>query len=263
MAQGQYNPKPTTSHPAKEKTPESRSLVLMKFFIAGATAGLIVAVGIEIWENHSPDGLYRPLAFANEIRCNNLNVVVHSPAHQDALTACEGARDAIEFLAYQDLDVANIISIDIVTNLPLVAGRSAAGCYLESERRIIILVYSEFRKFNTWFGISINRLLYRSLIAHEVAHLVADHNFKVPKPSIQAKEYIAYVTQLSTMELPLRKRAMSHFECKAFEGDWQMNETIYMFDCMEFGVRAYMHFLTLTNRRDYLQAVLNGKALVE
>jgi hypothetical protein len=263
MAQGKYKRKLTTSQSAEERMPESKSLVLKRFILVGVAAGLIVAVGVGIWANHSQDEHSQIWAFSDEIRCNNLNVVVHSPDHRDALIACEGARDAIEFLASQNLDVNNNISIEIVTNLPPVVSRSAAGCYLESERRVLILVYSEFRKFKTWFGISINRLLYRSLISHEVAHLVADYNFKIPKPSIQAKEYIAYVTQLSTMEPALRKRVMSNFKYKAFEGDWQISETIYMFDCMEFGVRVYLHFLNLANRRDYLQSILNGKALVE
>jgi len=263
MSQGQYKPKLTTLHNAEERTSESRSLVLKRFILVGAAAGLIVAVGVGIWEHYSQDELSRSWAFANEIRCNNLNVVVHSPDHRDALIACEGARDAIEFLASQDLDVTINISIEIVTNLPPVVSRSAAGCYLESERRVLILAYSEFRRFKTWFGISINRLLYRSLISHEVAHLVADYNFKISKPSIQAKEYIAYATQLSTMEPALRKRVMSNFKYEAFEGDWQLSETIYMFDCMGFGVRVYQHFLNQANGRDYLQSILDGKALVE
>jgi len=263
VAQGQYKPKLTTLRNADERTSESRSLVLKRFILVGVVACLIVAVGVGIWEHHSQEEFSRSWAFANEIRCNNLNVVVHSPDHRDALIACEGARDAIEFLASQDLDVTNNISIEIVTKLPPGVSRSAAGCYLESERRVLVIVYSEFRKFKTWFGISINRLLYRSLISHEVAHLVADLNFKIPKPSIQAKEYIAYATQLSTMEPALRKRVMSNFKCKAFEGDWQICETIYMFDCMGFGVRVYLHFLNQANGQDYLQSILNGKALVE
>jgi len=263
MAQDQYKSKLTTRHNAEERAPKSRSLALKRFFLVGAAAGLIAAVAVGIWVNHSQDKHSQIWAFSDEIRCNNLNAAEHSPDHRDALIACEGARDAIEFLASQGLDVTNNISIEIVTKLPPVVSRSAAGCYLESERRVLVLVYSEFRKLKTWFGIPINRFLYRSLISHEVAHLVADDNFKIPKPSIQAKEYIAYVTQLSTMEPALRKRVMSNFKFKAFEGDWQLSETIYLFDCMGFGVRVYLHFLNLVNRRDYLQSILNGKVLIE
>jgi hypothetical protein len=232
-------------------------------FLAGAAAALIVVVGLWLWQNNfqekpSSDGM-----IAKEIRCNHLHVVVRSPDHADALIACEGARDTIEFLAAQGLDVAADIAIDLLTRLPVVVSPSAAGCCLESEGRVLVLVYSEFRKFKTWFGIPIDRSLYRSLVSHEVAHLVADYNFKISKPTIQAKEYIAYVTQFSTMEPALRERVLSHFPCKAFEGDWQMSTTIYMFDCMGFGVRAYRHFLLLTDGDQYLHAILNGEALSE
>jgi hypothetical protein len=92
---------------------------------------------------------------------------------------------------------------------------------------------------------------------------VAHCNFKIPKPTIQAREYIAYVTQFSTMEPVLRGRVLSLFSCAAFEGDWQMDTTIYMFDCMSFGVRAYRHFVKMENGRDYLHSIIDGRALVD
>jgi hypothetical protein len=263
MTQDNHKPEPATTLSAEKKTPKSKSLVLKKCFLAGAAAVLIVAVGLWLWQNNfqkkpSSDGM-----IAKEIRCNHLHVVVRSPDHADALIACEGARDAIEFLAAQGLDVAADIAIDLLTKLPVVVSSSAAGCCLESEGRVLVLVYSEFRKFKTWFGIPIDRSLYRSFVSHEVAHLVAYYNFKISEPSIQAKEYIAYVTQFSTMESVLRKKVLSQFPCKAFEGDWQMSTTIYMFDCMGFGVRAYRHFLELADEHEYLLAILNGEALIE
>lgn len=198
-----------------------------------------------------------------EIRCNVLNVVVRSPGHEDALIACEGARDAIEFLMSQGLDVNGDIAIEIVTKLPAFVSSSTAGCCIESEHRVLILVYSEFRKFKTWFGIPIDHSLYRSLVSHEVAHVVAGYNFKIPKPSISAKEFIAYVTQFSTMKTTLQDRALSQFPRGGFEGDHQMNTIIYMFDCMRFGAGAYWHFLKQANGRDYLHAILTGETLIE
>lgn len=263
MVQDKYKRRSTTILSAEKKTPKSRSLVLKKCFLAGAAAVLIVAVGLWTWQNNfqekpSSDGM-----IANEIRCNRLHVVVRSPDHADALIACEGTRDAVVFLESQGLDVPIDISIELLTRLPADVGVSAAGCYLESERRVLILVYYQFRKFKTWFGIPIDRSLYRSLVSHEVAHLVADYNFKITKPSIQAKEYIAYVTQFSTMEPLLRERVLSQLPGEGSEGDYQMGTTIYMFDCMRFGVRAYRHFLNQDNGRNYLHAILNGEALIE
>jgi hypothetical protein len=42
-----------------------------------------------------------------------------------------------------------------------------------------------------------------------------------------------------------------------------MGTTIYMFDCMAFGVRAYRHFLKLADGSAYLQAILDGRTLAE
>jgi hypothetical protein len=265
MAKEKFNRKLPSLLSAGKKTPKSRFLVLVGFIFIAAVAGSLVAVGAGIRqryfrENPSGDGV-----FAAEIRCNVLNavVVVHAPDHADILIACEGARDAIVFLTSQGLDAPIDIAIDLVARLPAVVSASATGFCLESERRAIVLVYSEFRKFKTWFGVPIKRALYRSLVSHEVAHLVAGYNFKIPKPSIQAKEYIAYITQFATMEPVLRERVLARFPLEGFEGDWQMKSTIYMLDCMSFGVRAYRHFLKPANGRDYLHKILTGKALVE
>jgi hypothetical protein len=263
MAQGTYKRKLTTILNAEKKTPESIFLVLKRFILAGAAAAVIIAVGIGIWQHPFREKPAGAGMFVNGSRCNVLNIAVRSPDPADALIACEAARNAIGFLASQGLDVTGDIAIDLLTKLPAAVSTSAAGCYLESERRVLILVYSQFRQFNTWFGIPIDRSLYRSLVPHEVAHAVAAYNFKISRPSIQAKEYIAYVTQFSTMETALRKRLLLQFPNEGFEGDWQMGTTIYMLDCMSFGVRAYRHFLKLASRRAYLDAILNGEALVE
>ena len=263
MAQEKFKFRLATILSAEKKTPESKSLSLKRFILLGAAAGLIVSVGVPIGQQNLYDKPAKAEMSTKEIRCNGQNVVVRSPDHAEALIACEGARDAIGFLASQGLDVTGDITIELLTRLPAFVSSSAAGCYLESEQRVLILVYSKFREFETWFGIPIDRSLYRSLVSHEVAHLVAHCNFKIPKPTIQAKEYIAYVTQFSTMEPVLRERVLLHFPCAAFEGEWQMSTTIYMFDCMSFGARAYRHFLKMENGRDYLHAIIDGKALVD
>lgn len=232
--------------------------LLHGFIVAAAFASLIVAVKLGICQHNSSD---TPGTLVGETRCNDLNIVVRSLDHLDAIGACEGARDAILFLESHGFEVSETIVIELVTELPAVAGSSAAGCYIESEQRVLILVYSEFRKFETWFGVPIDRSLYRSAVSHEVAHMVADFNFTIPKPSIQAKEYIAYVTQFSTMEPVMREKVLSHFTGEAFEGDWQMSTTVYMLNCMNFGIRAYLHFIKLTDGDEYLHAILNGEAL--
>ncbi len=198
-----------------------------------------------------------------ETQCESRNVSIRSPGAADAGLACQGARDAIDFLAAQRLDVTGAVAIDLVRELPDAGGHSTAGIYLESEGRVAILTFAEFLKFKTWFELPIDAPLYRSLVAHEVAHAIAAGNFRIPSPSIQAKEYIAYVTMMASMAPGLRERVMSRFGNHGYEGDWQMSTTIYMLDPMRFGVQAYRHFLKPDNGRDYLKAILSGKVMIE
>jgi hypothetical protein len=134
MAKGTFHRRSTTALSAKKKGSESRSFGFKKSIYAVAAAALIVAAGVGLWQQELFNKPVKAEMSAKEIRCSGQNVVVRSPVNADALIACEGARDAIGFLASQDLDVPNDVPIEIVMKLPPVVSRSAAGGYLESER---------------------------------------------------------------------------------------------------------------------------------
>lgn len=198
-----------------------------------------------------------------EVRCDTRNVSVRSPDAAGARIACDGARDAIRFLAAQGFAVDSEVRVDLVPEVPRAAGNHALGCYLEAEGRVLVLAFPEFTKLGSWMNLPADATLYRSLVAHEVAHAAGACNFKVAAPSIQAKEYIAYVAMLATMAPALRERLLSQFPGEGFEGDWQMGTTIYLLDPLRFGAQAYRHFLKPANGRDYLQAILSGKVMTE
>jgi hypothetical protein len=200
-------------------------------------------------------------ARAAELQCEGGVAVVSAAFRADAALACKGAADAIAFLATLGLEPPVSIPLDIVPRLFDGIRPTAVGIYREAERRVSILSYAEFRKHRTWFDLPIDRTLYRSLVAHEVAHAVAAHNFKTSRPSIQAKEYIAYVAMLSTMAPGAREKVLWRFPGEGFEGEWQMDVAIYLSDPMRFGVRAYRHFLKQRDGREYLNAILYGTIL--
>ena len=97
--------------------------------------------------------------------------------------------------------------------------------------------------------------------AHEVAHVIAARNFRMPTPTIQAQEYIAYVTTLATIEAAQRARIMQQYVGDGFDTEQQMNPTIYLCDPMRFGVEAYRHFLKQADKAGYFAAILQGRAL--
>lgn len=258
-----YKYHPITIFNVEQNSHKSIFSVLVGLMAIATVTALIATEKNGVCQINSPNDSSGDAVYVIESRCDNHDILVISHDRHDSMIVCEGARDAIVFLKSHGLDVTDTIVIELLTELPDSVDNSATGCYLESERRVLILVYPEFKKFETWFGVPVDRSLYRSVVSHEVAHAVADFNFTISKPSIQAKEYIAYITQFSTMEPELRDRVLEHFSGKAFEGDWQMSPIIYMFDPMGFGIRAYLHFLNLIDADEYIHSILNGEALLD
>ena len=78
MASDKFGHKPTTSLGTQKKTPESRSLSLKRRIIAGMFTGLIVAVGVGIWQFSFREESFRTGRVSYEIRCSTPNVVVRS-----------------------------------------------------------------------------------------------------------------------------------------------------------------------------------------
>jgi hypothetical protein len=103
--------------------------------------------------------------------------------------------------------------------------------------------------------------MYRSLAAHEVAHALAACNFAVREPTIQAKEYVAYVAMFATMDPVVRARVLRAIPGQGFQSESRINEIAYLFDPMRFGAECYRHYLGAGNGVKFLRAVLTGKAL--
>lgn len=205
----------------------------------------------------------QPPGSARAMVCPDSRVTVRSVTPADASLACEGARDAIAFLAKQGFDTDTAIRIDIAPEMPDAAARTAVGCYLESEKRIVVLPFAAFRRSRTWMGVPADARAYSSVVTHEVAHAIAACNYKAEALAITAKEYIAYVTTLATMDPAGRDRVLAAFPGPAFEGESEMRTLIYLLDPQGFGVRAYRHYLQPGNGRDFLHAILQGKAMLD
>lgn len=195
-------------------------------------------------------------ACANEIIGIKTDEVVN---HQDI---CRSADDALTFFRRLDLAPLKPLVVEIVSSLPDGVSKSAVGCYLEDERRILVLTFPAFQERKTWFGVPIDRILYRSVVTHEVAHAVASCSFQIPDPAIQAKEYVAYIAMFSMMNPDLRERILTANPGTGFDSQIEMNEITYMFAPMRFGVEAYRHYLKKEHGDAFLLRVLSGSALI-
>ena len=194
--------------------------------------------------------------------CANAAISIKAEGAVDHNDICGGADDALTFFSRLDLELLHPLVVEVVRNLPNFMSKTAVGCYLEEEQRILVLTFSAFQKRRHWFGVPVDRSMYRSLVTHEVAHAVGSCHFAMPDPPIQAQEYVAYVAMFSMMNPDLRERVLAENPGVGFDSQLEMNEIIYLFDPMRFGVEAYRHYLKNGQGTAFLRRVLSGKALI-
>lgn len=195
---------------------------------------------------------------AAEYRCETPNVGVFGDDRRSASLACDGAKRAVTFLRAHGLRVSSEVGVELVDQL---ANEAAAGHLVSSSKKAVVLNYANFLEFGEWLRVPIDAEIYRALVAHEVAHVVAAHNFQISKPTIQAHEYIAYVTMFATLNATRRELVLSKFSGDGFETEQQMNTTIYLCDPMRFGAEAYRHYVKKGKDVDFLHSILSGDVL--
>jgi hypothetical protein len=192
-------------------------------------------------------------------RCSNSFISVEADKGANYHGICSSAEDALAFFRRLNLQPFRPLVVEVVSSLPGTVSRTAIGCYLEENERILVLTYAAVQERENWFGVAVDWSMYRSLVTHEVAHAVASCNFAITNPTIQAKEYVAYVAMFAMMNPKLREKIMARNPSVSFDSEQEMNALVYMFDPMRFGVGAYRHYLMEGNA--FLLKVLSGDAL--
>lgn len=209
----------------------------------------------------SPPALAQSVDAVGVKMCGGDVATVLGASPADLSDVCAGVTSALGFLSNYGIKPTEPVAIEVTKNIPEEAGPTAAGCYIEQRRRVYVVPYSSFRKSKTWFGLPIGRDLFRALAAHEAAHAVGACNFKIPNPTIQAKEYLAYVTMFSVMPAELRKQALRKVKTEGFATLDRFTPLLYSFDPMRFGAEAYRHFAAATNPTEVIQGLLAGTVL--
>ena len=204
-----------------------------------------------------------PVAASGSQPCPQGGAAVSGAGSQDFGDICQGVAAALSFFASHGVAATEPLSIEVAQRLPEAAGPTAAGCYLESRRTLYLVPFATFRKHKTWFGIPIDRALYRSLASHEAAHAVAACRFLIPHPTIQAKEYLAYVAMFSTMPPALRAKALKIVQAETFDSFDRFTPMLYLFDPMRFGAGAYRHFSSMPDPSSVIRSVLSGQVLTD
>ncbi len=219
-------------------------------------ATLTATVGIAVLLTGSLNG---GSTKANHRPCPNSKVVVALSQSEDCETACTGAIDAISFLEASGFRLAGPINIHPMGRITEEILADAFGYFDSRTERIHVQSFSASQEAVQgvgMFGLPMDRDLYRSIVIHEVAHLIASHNFTMGSPSRAAQEYIAYVTQLATMPPGLRDRILANFPGEGFRTSTEINSMTYMLLPEKFAVGVYRHFLRSENGAAFFRRLL-------
>ncbi len=195
--------------------------------------------------------------------CADRRLVVQGGDAADASSACQGGGRAVAFLSGLGLRIPERLSIEVVPALPTLYGASPLGSYDAVAGRIRVLAYERCATDGPdklLFDQPLGRDLYRSLVAHEVAHAVVQANYSGDGPQVVPQEYIAYTTQFAVMSPELRATILDSSRISAFAGEHQMSATLFFLDPPSFGIAAYRHFRNQPDGRPVVWRLLRGEA---
>jgi hypothetical protein len=217
---------------------------------------------MRLWRGLIGGVLFGALAVeADVFRCPASGVSVCASDRAVVSVVCEGAGQALHFLAAAGLDTRAGIEVHVVDRLPEGVEPEAAGCYVDTERRIYVLAPTLLMPPGS--ARASGPLRYSSLVAHEVAHAVAASNFTVERPTLVAHEYIAAVTMIAAMPVADRAHLLAVFPNARFDSERQMSGTLFLLAPRWFAVAAYRHYRAPGNGPVFLRRVLAGEALAQ
>ena len=194
------------------------------------------------------------------IDCPGIPVQVASGSLEDRALVCDGAARAVAFLRTNGLRIKDTIRIQL-RPFAMASNASHIGTYDPATKAIELLTYDQTQLQTTQeppFDIPMDKRLYTSFATHEVAHAIA-HQYAVDgRAAYLGHEYLAYVTQITTMDRATQDAVLQRFRLEGFADADQMSFTYYALDPSAFAIKAYRHYLTLDDPRAFLADLLSG-----
>jgi hypothetical protein len=207
--------------------------------------------------------------FAEPVKCANENVTVYAEKQRDIAHACLVIDKTYVFLRSSGLNKpVPAIYLHIVSKLPEHPYFEECLGYNNMRTKQTYLLSYEACKCrsdveNSFWGLTFNRELHNSFIAHEIAHAIAGAHFDIKTQGIAAQEYIAYTAQIALMSESLRKDLLTRIQNEAFEDYHEITSTFHDLSPLIFAVKAYRHFRRKENGTIFYQKLLCGEVILD
>ncbi|SNC74641.1 hypothetical protein SAMN04487881_2482 [Marinobacter sp. es.048] len=201
---------------------------------------------------------------AELMTCAVPGVRVFSDQAKDGDLACQAVGSTLAFMKSMGFHADTRFTIELVDHPLSLHGSEVTGTYDSRHLYIEVPNFSQAQRVagrHAPFGMFMSHEIWQSFIAHEVAHAVAQANFRLEKPGITAHEYIAYVVQLATLPKETREELLKRFDNSPFRHERQINRVFLELDPEVFAVKAYRHYLAQPDPSVFFQRLLTRRLI--
>jgi hypothetical protein len=147
--------------------------------------------------------------------CGDLPATAIGWTRDDAEQVCSAVQDSLSWLRTTELTLSERVTVRPLDDQGALTSTHRLGRYDSRTKEIQILPFDAAFKASVEerpaFGVPMTRDLWRSYIAHEMAHAVADAYFASGVSHLTAGEYIAGVVQLMVLPDGAREEVLENF----------------------------------------------------
>jgi hypothetical protein len=219
------------------------------------TRCLLVVIFLAVSSGVAPVGAEEKISFI----CPAVPVHVVPASAKDQTLVCNAADKAHGFFRSHGIEIKRQIHIRLHQE-EIQNHENHIGLY-HAKKDLIDMVTLDHARHQCSekppFDIQMNEGLYSSFVVHEISHAIADQNFGGTQ-SLIVQEYLAYVTQFSTMEPNVRSKILQEYSVAPFAGVDDMSLTYYELDPNAFGVKVFLHYQSLADKSGFIQGLLSG-----
>lgn len=215
-------------------------------------------------------------AHASDCPSTGVDVVIKSANAFEQKAACEGVARALSFFTHfgyaaprQQLPLTIEFSpqarMDCLETAPKPGclGPSVAALYNMKTHTIVATSVSNpwmKSKKRPYFGATYSEELYTSVLAHEATHAFNKSFYSYQPQSHAQDEYIAYASQLWSMNKATREKILSSYPINevAFSSENSINDMVHFAAPHRYGVMSFRHFMSKDGGKTMLERIYSG-----
>ncbi|RDE24993.1 hypothetical protein DV711_05330 [Motiliproteus coralliicola] len=179
---------------------------------------------------------------------------------RDKSLICVAALQSLQFLQRLNLPFDGTIRIEVVEQPMAYLGHALYGSYDARQDLIRVMssaAISAQQPDALIYHQPFESGLYRSVVAHEVAHAVVKRH--APELNRTAQEYLAHATQLAVLPQVLRQRIIQQADVQPWQRDDVISDIYMAMALTKFAVKCYLHLSRHPQPTILVQQLLSSK----